>query len=219
MQRVVYVTSSPFKEAENKILVDSVKLSDGTPVSDVFRFDIRQVRVQENLEIRLETLVEEEAVEAYLALKVPLVVEHAGLIFEDYLRLPPDQQYPAGLTKPMWDALGDTFIEETGSSGRSAAAVAVVAHCDGQKVKTFRAETAGHIADRPRGGREFYWDTVFIPDGEDGEPGELTYAEIVEDKDLGLAHKVERLSQSSKAMLAFLEWRRTAPPPALWPAT
>ena len=115
----------------------------------------------------------------------------------------------------MWNALGERFITETHSAGRRATACAVVAYCDGKDVRTFRGETKGTIAASVRGRRAFYWDTVFVPDTDAGTPGNKTYAEIVDDAALGLKHKVSRLSQSSKAMLKFLEYRLTSEP-QLW---
>jgi hypothetical protein len=72
------------------------------------------------------------------------------------------------------------------------------------------------IADRPRGSREFYWDTVFIPEDDSGSGKGLTYAEIVESKDLGLADKMRQLSLSSPAMKGFLEYRLRTGDPELW---
>lgn len=116
----------------------------------------------------------------------------------------------------MWNALGESFVSETQSSGRRAIARAVIAYCDGLTVRTFLGETLGTIAEHPRGGREFYWDTVFIPDV-DGAPGTKTYAEIVDDANLGLSFKMNGLSQSARAMTAFLDFRRIHPPAELWP--
>src|SRR5260370_13939654 len=103
----------------------------------------------------------------------------------------------------MWDTLGDSFVNETTSAGKSAIARAVVAYCDGMQVRTFTGERSGTIADRPRGARTFYWDTVFIPADSSGRIGDRTYAEIVEDGSLGLAYKVRELSQSTVAMKKF----------------
>jgi XTP/dITP diphosphohydrolase len=116
----------------------------------------------------------------------------------------------------MWDTLGDNFVDETKSAGRRAIARAVVAYCDGKQVKTFLGEREGTIAGRPRGGREFYWDTVFIPEDPSGRSKDLTYAEIVESPSLGLAYKMRELSQSSAAMKNFLEYRLQAGDPELW---
>lgn len=210
--RVVYVTSSKFKREENEVFVQECTLRDGTRIDEVFDFDIRPVPIQEILNVDLRVMVSAEVVSAYSQLKVPCVVEHAGLIFSEYT----DRSYPGGLTKPMWDTLQDRFIEETKSAGRAAVARAVVAYCDGMQVKTFAGERMGKIAERPRGSREFYWDTVFIPEDPSNQSNGLTYAEIVESKSLGLAYKMRALSQSSLAMTEFLEYRLQVGEPALW---
>lgn len=209
---ITYVTSSDFKREENKLFQAVCKLSDGSAVQDVFEFSIRAVPILETLQVDLRMMVQAEVTEAYSQLRVPCIVEHAGLVFEQYLA----KGYPGGLTKPMWNALDGDFIKETGAAGKRAVARAVIAYCDGQSVQTFVGETKGTIADAPRGGRQFYWDTVFIPDETGGAPGKLTYAEIVDDPALGLEHKIAQFSQSSKAMLSFLEHRRKVGLPALW---
>ena len=81
------------------------KLEDGTPVTDIFDFHIRRVEIKEVLETDLRTMVMAEVTEAYSNIKVPCIVEHAGLIFDEY------RSYPGGLTKPMWDFLGEKFIK------------------------------------------------------------------------------------------------------------
>jgi inosine/xanthosine triphosphate pyrophosphatase family protein len=209
--RIAYVTSSTFKKQENAEFAKVCYLNDGTLVGDAFEFDLRSTEIKEILEVDLATMVQAEVISAYSQLKVPCIVEHAGLIFEDFL----GQSYPGGLTKPMWNALGDRFVAETKSANRGAIARAVVAYCDGQSVTTFVGERKGLIADGPRGSRNFYWDTVFIPDRDDGTRGDKTYAEIVDDSSLGLAHKM-KISQSSSAMLKFLEHRRNTALPSLW---
>jgi XTP/dITP diphosphohydrolase len=206
---VAYVTSSQFKIEENEIFRAQWILKSGEPVNDAFNFGLHQVTIAEVLEVSIEEMVRQEVKAAYSRLRVPCIVEHAGLIFTDYKR----HSYPGGLTKPMWNTLGSEFIKETHSAGRSAIARAVVGYCDGQKLFTFVGETTGSISPEPRGDRSFYWDTVFIPD--DANPNKLTYAEIVADPDMGLVHKVLNQSQSSRAMATFLEWRLTHRP-QLW---
>jgi inosine/xanthosine triphosphate pyrophosphatase family protein len=114
----------------------------------------------------------------------------------------------------MWDVLGDDFISETHSANREAIARAIVAYTDGMGVRTFTGERKGTLADAPRGARKFYWNTVFIPEDPSKRTKGKTYAEIVDDPTLGLEYKL-KLSQSTAAMLAFLEYRRKNPP-QLW---
>ena len=209
---ITYVTSSPFKREENRLLTDECRLEDGTQVGDAFTFEITELTIREALEVDIAVMVTEEVKSAYQVLKVPCIVEHAGLIFDDYR----DAGYPGGLTKPIWNTLSSSFVQETHSAGRAATARAVVAYCDGKRVHTFTGESSGVISTEPRGRRAFYWDTVFVPT--DNNPEALTYAEIVDRTDMGLKYKVMRLSQSTKAMLAFLEWRRHNEPD-LWDVT
>lgn len=210
--QIVYVTSSDFKREENKIFFDKCTMRDGIPVKDLFQFHLKSLSIKEILEVSLEVMVQEEVVKAYSQLKVPCIVEHAGLVFEQYQK----ESYPGGLTKPMWDTLKDHFLDETKSRGRRAVARAVVAYCDGTTVRTFPGETWGTLADHPRGSRAFYWDTVFIPDDATGKAAGKTYAEIVDDASLGLEYKIVQLSQSSRAMLLFLEHLRSVGQPKLW---
>jgi len=209
---VAYVTSSPFKIEENIIFSAHCKLSDGRAVQDVFKFNIRHVEIKETLEVDLEAMVKAEAISAYQKIKIPCITEHAGIIFEDYL----SEYYPGGLTKPMWNALGDRFVKETGSANRRAVARAVVAFCDGMNVYSFIGDTQGQIAPAPRGSIGFYWDTIFVPDEAPGVPGTKTYAEIVDDPALGRKFKVVNYSQSTRAMLKFLDHYKSGPPRELW---
>ncbi len=210
--KIVYVTSSAFKTEENKVFQEVCTLRDGSRVNDIVEFEVRSLQIKEVLEVDLRVMVQAEVIQAYSQIKVPCVVEHAGLVFEDYK----DQSYPGGLTKPMWDTLKERFLEETHSARRRAIARAVVAYCDGLSVRTFVGETTGTLSDMPQGSREFYWDTVFIPDTTiEGAIGK-TYAEIVGTPSLGLAFKIQKLSQSAKAMLEFLEFIKVSGGSPLW---
>ncbi len=199
-QSLYYVTSNKYKIEEVDILVKECLLSDGRRVCDHFDLRIRNVAVKEILEVDIEKMVLAEAKRAYSEIRVPCVVEHAGLIFLEYLK----EGYPGGLTKPMWDTLGKNFVQETNSAGKKAIARAFVGYCDGLRVKAYSGETHGTIANTPRGSRNFYWDTVFIPEIEGGNESGRTFAEIVDSPELGLVHKVKKLSQSSRAMLKLL---------------
>jgi inosine/xanthosine triphosphate pyrophosphatase family protein len=208
--KIVYVTASSFKVKENAAFVEHCSLSDGTKVSDAFEFQIRQENIIETLEVDLEAMVHAEVTAAYGQTRVPCIVEHAGLLFEGH------PHYPGGLTKPMWNALRDRFVSETQMAGKRATARAVVGYCDGMTVRTFTGDTQGTLVDPPRGARDFYWDRVFVPEDPTGRTTGKTYAEIVEDPTLGLAHKMVSFSQSARAMVKFLEYRRANGPSDLW---
>jgi XTP/dITP diphosphohydrolase len=199
-----YVTSSKYKVQESSAFLRVTMLNGGDNAVDLFQFHIRDVKIKEGLEIDLCAMVKAEVTEAYSRIKVPCIVEHAGLLFDSY------DDYPGGLTKPMWMSLKDKFIEETHSAGRLVTAKAVVGYCDGKSVYTFVGETHGKMADAPRGDRAFYWDTVFIPDEAQGDIAGNTYAEIVQAK--GVEFKMEHFSQSARALKKFLEFRRVHSP-------
>ena len=209
--KLAYVTSSDEKKREIEIVQTTCRFEDGKLVGEVFEFDIRANSIDERLEIDLEIMVEHEVIRAYEIVKVPCIVEHAGLIFDDFRQ----SSYPGGLTKPMWNALGRDFLKSVCVESRGVTAHAVVGYCDGMRVTTFSGSTHGQLSTVPRGARAFYWDTVFVPDDPDRRDSALTYAEIV-DK-LGLEYKVVRLSQSTKAMCKCLNYIRAQEVSPLWP--
>lgn len=206
MINVNYVTSSDFKREENIVFFENCELSDRSKVKDHFCFNLYKLNIPERLEVDLEKMVIHEVREAYNILKIPCIVEHAGLIFEKY----GCRNYPGGLTKPLWNTLGDDFLTETNSRGLTVIAKAAIAYCNGKDISTFVGETIGTLSDSPKGNRRFYWDTVFIPDAKLN----LTYAEIVEQK--GLEYKLMHYSQSAKAMLKFLKFIKSMPVEEFW---
>ncbi|MEO9595991.1 non-canonical purine NTP pyrophosphatase [Rhodopirellula bahusiensis] len=211
-RKINYVTSSRFKQEEIKVFLEDETMADGTKVADVFEFVLRSEEIKEILEVDLVVMVQAEVINAYSRIKVPCIVEHAGLVFDDF----DNESYPGGLTKPMWNTLRNNFLEETNSAGRMATARAVIAYCDGKSVQTFVGETKGRLASSPRGDRQFYWDTVFIPDDPSGAVSGKTYAEIVSDPSLGLKYKLKHFSQSAKAMRKFLEHVARTGAPEMW---
>jgi XTP/dITP diphosphohydrolase len=203
---IYYATKSPFKKEEVDRVLGSCVLKDksGGAIDAQEAFDIRVVDVPtgEPLERDLAEMVRHKAKSAYKRLMAPCIVEHAGLILEGWA----EQSYPGGLTQPMWDALGAVdFVKSMNWAGKNVIARAVVGYCDGARVSVFAGETNGQLANEPRGKREFYWDTVFCPEGAGG----LTYAEIFEQQ--GIEAKI-KLSQSAKALKEFLQFSVDNPP-------
>lgn len=197
---VRYATSSPYKRQEIDEILASFKVNDAegcaVRVADRFTFEFPSVSTDEPLERDLERMVRHKVRSAYRQIMAPCIVEHAGLVLERFEK----ENYPGGLTQPMWDALDATgFVESVRWSGDRAIARAVVGYCDGLHVRTFIGETRGVLSPQPRGSRAFYWDTVFCPDGGSGR----SFAEIAEDVD-GVRQKIT-LSQSTKAMKQCLE--------------
>lgn len=206
MIKINYVTSSKYKQEEIKLIENHCLLTNGALIKDQFTFELYSLNIPERLEVDLEKMVIHEVKKAYSILKVPCIVEHAGLIFENYN----SRNYPGGLTKPLWNTLGENFLSETNSSLTKVTARAFIGYCDGKNINTFKGETKGSLSEKPRGNRNFYWDTIFIPD----TTLALTYAEIV-DK-YGLKEKIVKYSQSAKAMINFLDYLIDKAPDDLW---
>ena len=199
-KKIRYATKSPFKREEVTELL-SLRIADPRNsheilVGDAFEFEFYDLILEEPLERDIEAMVRHKAKSAYRQIMAPCVVEHAGLILERF----EVESYPGGLTQPMWDALGaEQFVRSVSWAGSRAIARALVGYCDGRKIYTFPGERRGAIADGPRGGRDFYWDTVFCPDG----GGNRTYSEIATAD--GLEAKVD-ISQSTAAMRRLFQF-------------
>lgn len=206
---IVYCSWSSFKKEEWEAAKGDLELDSrpGIKLGSLFDFEFRDVETHEPLLCNLEAMVRVKAASAYRAVRVPCVVEHAGLVLEGF----ESKSFPGGLTQPMWDALGpERFVTSCLPLGGRAIARAVIGYCDGLEVHTFVGEMKGVLSNRPSGRREFYWDTVFCPDGFGG----ATYADIAETK---LLDKL-RVSQSIKAIRDFMEYRLENEP-ALFPGS
>lgn len=209
---VTYATTSKFKREEIPVILDTIniRLPDGSEakMGDRFEFCFSDVRTDEPLEVDLGRMVHHKAISAYRALLMPCIVEHAGIIFEKDIA----KGFPGGLTQPMMDSLeAEGFLSRTSAGGEPAIARAVIGYCDGMSVEIFTGDTKGVMADRPKGGREFYWDTIFSPDGYGGR----TYAEITSDPALGVPEKM-KISQSAAALKVFAESRLKRGPGTLF---
>jgi inosine/xanthosine triphosphate pyrophosphatase family protein len=207
---LIYCSWSPYKKEEWDAVKGALELvsKPGKKLGELFSLEFRDVPTSEPLLCNLEDMVRFKVESAYRAVRVPCIVEHAGLILEGY----ESKSFPGGLTQPTWDALdASRFVASCSPLTTRAIARAVVGYCDGLNIRTFVGETMGTLAATPRGSRAFYWDTVFCPDG----GGDKTYAEIVGDDKKGLLEKL-KISQSIKALMAFMEYRLTNEP-ALFP--
>lgn len=193
--RIVYCSWSKFKKEEWET-VRHFEFEDGIKFDELVEFEFRQVNTREPLLCDLTEMVRAKAISAYCAVRVPCVVEHAGLILGGY----EDRNYPGGLTQPMWDALGaEKFVASCSALSSIATARAVIGYCDGASVRTFVGETKGTLRGTPAGKREFYWDTIFCPEGCDGR----SYSEIA---DANLTDKLT-ISQSIKALRQLIAHR------------
>jgi inosine/xanthosine triphosphate pyrophosphatase family protein len=207
---VIYCSWSTFKKEEWGCIKDVFELDEkpGYKLGQLFNLEFRSVPTTEPLLCDLKDMVRFKVESAYRSVRVPCIVEHAGLVLEGY----EEKSFPGGLTQPMWDALDPPrFVASCSPLSTRATARAVIGYCDGMNIKTFVGETKGSLAAAPRGERGFYWDTIFCPEGFGGR----TYAEIVGDDRSGLIKKLE-VSQSIKALKKFMTYRLENEP-ALFP--
>jgi XTP/dITP diphosphohydrolase len=105
---------------------------------------------------------------------LPVLVEDSGLMVDAW------GGFPGALTKWVMKSVGNEGLLRMFAPGedRSARAVCVVAlaEADG-KVRTFRGEVRGTVAESPRGEGGFGYDPVFVPHW-----SSMTYAEMGEGK-------------------------------------
>jgi XTP/dITP diphosphohydrolase len=126
--------------------------------------------------------------------ELPVLVEDSGLMVDAW------GGFPGALTKWVMKSVGNEGLLRMFAPGddRSARAVCVVAlaETDG-KVRTFRGEVRGTVAESPRGEGGFGYDPVFVPHW-----SSLTYAEMGEGKN--------RDSHRARAFRALKEWLEKA---------
>jgi inosine/xanthosine triphosphate pyrophosphatase family protein len=208
--QIIYCSWSDFKKEEWELAKSRIEIdSTSRKLGELFDLQFRKVETTEPLLCDLEAMVRFKVESAYRQVQVPCIVEHAGLILEGY----ESRSFPGGLTQPMWDSLSpEQFVTCCLTLSNRAIARAVVGYCDGLNIHTFVGQTKGILSKTPKGTREFYWDTVFCPDGFDGK----TYAEIVRDDRSGLIKKL-LISQSIQALRKFMVYRLKTEP-QLFPA-
>lgn len=139
-------------------------------------------------------LVKDKALKAFKKIGRPLFIEHTGLYIDRI------NQLPGGLTQVFWDKLeADNFSNLLGGEiGESKAkAITVIGYVDGKKIHLFKGETIGSIISSPKGNRDFQWDCIFVPEGE-----EETFAEM------GI--RKNDISMRKKALEEFVLFLRNA---------
>jgi XTP/dITP diphosphohydrolase len=125
---------------------------------------------------------------------LPVLVEDSGLMVDAW------GGFPGALTKWVMQSVGNEGLLRMLDSGedRSARAVCVVAlaEADG-RVRMFRGEVGGTVAESPRGEGGFGYDPVFVP-----EWSSMTYAEMGDGKNMD--------SHRARAFRAVKEWLERA---------
>jgi XTP/dITP diphosphohydrolase len=141
--KLYFVTMNEFKEQEV-----SQYLEGSSVVLQVVKYPIQEI-----LNLDLEMIAKDKVLKAYAHLDRPCVVEHGGILIEALGGL------LGGLSKVVWDTVADKlcgFLDVTDS--RAATAQTVIGYCDGQRVRIYRGETKGTIAECSRGDYKFQWD-------------------------------------------------------------
>jgi XTP/dITP diphosphohydrolase len=121
---------------------------------------------------------------------LPVLVEDSGLMVDAW------GGFPGALTKWLMQSVGNEGLLRMFAPGddRSARAVCVVALAEaGGRVRTFKGEVRGTVAESPRGEGGFGYDPVFVPGW-----SSMTYAQMGEGKNTD--------SHRARAFRAVKEW-------------
>ncbi len=136
-------------------------------------FDSVAIDLPEIQSLSYEEIVREKAAEAWRRLKVPLVVEEAGL------GLSALGGFPGPLVKWMLEAAGAEGIARAANAlgDPRATATCLLLYTDGDREVLAQGETHGTLVTPGRGASGFGFDPVFRPDRSGLTYGELDGAE------------------------------------------
>jgi XTP/dITP diphosphohydrolase len=182
--RAIFVTTNEHKRREvQQILGVALEGAD---------LDLPEIQAIDPAEVAAEKA--RAAREALGNTDLPVLVEDSGLMVDAW------GGFPGALTKWVMQSVGNEGLLRMLDSGedRSARAVCVVAlaEADG-RVRMFRGEVGGTVAESPRGEGGFGYDPVFVP-----EWSSMSYAEMGEGKNTD--------SHRARAFRAVKEWLERA---------
>ena len=145
-----------------------------------FRFERIPLDLEEIQALDPADIVESKARDAYARIGRPVLVEDSGLAIHAW------GGFPGALVKWLEKSAGLEKIARMldGFPDRSATASCAVAWFDGTTLRRGRGECSGAIAERPRGGGGFGWDSLFIPEGSG-----RTFAEMSPEEKDGISHR------------------------------
>ncbi|ABM80298.1 XTP/dITP diphosphatase [Hyperthermus butylicus] len=153
-----------------------------------------KLEVQSN---RLEDVAAYAAIQAYLALQRPVIVEDAGLFVEAL------GGFPGPYSSYVFKTIGIRgllkLLEDVENRRAYFKSVIALAHSGG--VEVFTGTVHGVIAEKPRGDRGFGYDPVFIPEG-----SSKTFAEME-------TQEKNKFSHRGKAARELCRWLRQYGPP------
>ena len=146
---------------------------------------------------RLEDVAAYAAMQAYLALQRPVIVEDAGLFVEAL------GGFPGPYSSYVFKTIGITGLLRLleGVENRRAYFKSVIALAHGGGVEIFTGIAYGVIAEEPRGDKGFGFDPVFIPEG-----SSKTFAEMEIQEKNNFSHR-------GKAARELCKWLQQYGPP------
>jgi XTP/dITP diphosphohydrolase len=162
--RAIFVTTNEHKRREvQEILGVELERAD---------LDLPEIQAIDSAEVATEK--SRAAREVLGGTDLPVLVEDSGLMVDAW------DGFPGALTKWVMKSVGNEGLLRMLAPGedRSATAVCVVALAEPDgRVRTFRGEVPGTVAESPRGEGGFGYDPVFVP-----HSSSMTYAEMGEGK-------------------------------------
>lgn len=162
-REIVIATSNKHKVAEISAVLSDCNIS-------LVQSDAPKLEVQASDICEVAGLA---ALQAYMIIHKPVIVEDAGLFIE-YLR-----GFPGPYSSYVFETIGLKGILKLleGTSNRRALFRSCIALATSKGVYYFRGEVRGNIAYEPRGSKGFGYDPIFIPEGVDRTFGEMSLEE------------------------------------------
>jgi XTP/dITP diphosphohydrolase len=144
--------------------------------------DVRAVK-EDLVEIQsldVAAVVERKAADAYGKLRVPVIVDDAGLVVNAWNGL------PGALVKWFLESVGTQGILDmaAGLSDRAASVTVALGYADASGVRVVTGTLQGTLATERRGTNGFSYDEIFIPAG-----GYLTFAEMSSEQKNRVSHR------------------------------
>ncbi len=159
---------------------------------EILKTNVVQIELEllEPQAIDVDEVAREKAMQAYRALRKPVLVEDTGLFIHAW------NGFPGALVKLVIKSAGlNGLLGMLGAQkDRYATAKTAIAFYDGKKVHVFSGSIDGVISNEARGASGFGWDPIFIPKGY-----EKSFAELSGDSK-------NRISMRSIALLKLKEY-------------
>lgn len=184
-RRLAYVTSNPHKASESISILRELGID-----AEVVNVSIPEIQSDDIIEV-----ASFRAKEAYKLLRMPLIVEDAGL-FIDALK-----GFPGPYSSYVFKTIGINGLLKLmkGIRKRGATFKSVVAFNDGRQVRTFIGQVKGKISYKPKGS-SWGFDPIFEPRGLNG----LTYAQLPFECKNKVSHRRKALEKAARYLRRWL---------------